>query len=164
MFFIGLDMFKVEKHWIVVFLIFYQPLIQTNLLFGQSDEIKNYIHNTLPLDNQNWNIYQNPKNGIMYFANSNGLIEYNGISQKTYHMPYNKIVRSVLVDDQGFIFTGAFEEFGYWKQTTEGQLTYVSLSNQIHVPPNDEIWKIYNYYGKIYFQSFTTIYVLIIKK
>ena len=157
-------MFKVERHWIIIYLMLYVNLFTTNHIHGQFNEIKNYIHNNLPLDNQNWNISQNPRNGIIYFANSQGLIEYNGISQKIYQMPLKKTVRSVLVDDQGLIFTGAFEEFGYWEKKQDGELTYNSLSKNIPVLPNDEIWKIYNYFGKIYFQSFTTIYVYDYKK
>ena len=35
---------------------------------------------------------------------------------------------------------------------------YHSLSEKINIEKNDEIWKIYEENGIIYFQSFTTIY------
>ena len=157
-------MVKSERNRLLFIILVFHCLFLSNPVIGQNDEIKNYIHNSLPIENQNWNISQDPTNGIVYFANSNGLIEYNGISKKTYQLPYRKSVRSVLVDDNGIIFTGSFEEFGFWMHASNGQLNYTSLSNDLHLIPNDEIWKIYNYYGKIYFQSFTTIYVYDYKK
>ncbi|HEY4789615.1 MAG TPA: hypothetical protein VIH57_26375 [Bacteroidales bacterium] len=124
----------------------------------QHHEIKNYITNNISIENQNWNISQSPLNGMIYFANSEGLVEYNGISKKIYHLPHRKGVRSVLADNHGNIFTGSFEDFGYWKLDENGQLTYHSLTKDFTIEKNDEIWKIYTDGGKVYFQSFTTIY------
>lgn len=124
----------------------------------QRHEIKNYITNNIIIENQNWNISQSPHNGMMYFANSDGLVEYNGISKKMYYLPHRKGVRSVLADDRGNIFTGSFEDFGYWKTDANGQLTYHSLTENFKIQKNDEIWKIYSADNKVYFQSFTTIY------
>ncbi|MBA4322086.1 MAG: hypothetical protein C0408_04650, partial [Odoribacter sp.] len=121
-------------------------------------EITSYISNYIPIDNQNWSICQNTVTGFVYFANTAGLGEYNGISLKIYHLPYKQSVRSVYISEAGAIFTGSFEEFGYWKDTTGGELRYISLSKTFGVDKNDEIWKIYEFEGKIYFQSFTTIY------
>lgn len=121
-------------------------------------EISRYIFDDIPIDNQNWNISRNPVNGFVYFANSEGLGEYNGISLKMYTLPFKKSIRSVCVSHDGKIYTGSFEEFGYWKDTTGGNLVYKSLSKDISVEKNDEIWKIYEFRDKIYFQSFTTVY------
>jgi len=122
-------------------------------------EIKQHIYNQLNISNQNWNISQNAANGLIYFANSRGLIEYNGITSKLYELPYDKSVRSVCVDDSGTIFTGSFEEFGYWKLQSDGSLSYHSLSSLTNIQKNDDIWKLYVNNDKVFFQSFTTIYV-----
>lgn len=124
----------------------------------QRHEIKNYITNNILIENQNWNISQSPRDGMVYFANSDGLVEYNGISKKIYHLPHRKGVRSVLADKHGNIFTGSFEDFGYWKTDESGHLIYHSLTDSFHIEKNDEIWKIYTLGEKVYFQSFTTIY------
>lgn len=121
-------------------------------------EISRYIPDNIPINNQTWNICRSPKNGFVYFANSEGLGEYNGISMKMYPLPFSQSIRSVYVSGEGRIYTGSFEEFGFWKDTTGGDLIYKSLSKDIHIEKNDEIWKIYESAGKIYFQSFTTIY------
>lgn len=125
---------------------------------NEAQEISRYISGNIPIDNQNWNIYRNPVTGFVYFANSGGLGEYNGITMKMYMLPFRQSIRTVYVSEEGRIFTGSFEEFGYWEDTTGGNLIYKSLSKDIAVEKNDEIWKIYEYNDKIFFQSFTTIY------
>ncbi|NJK86958.1 MAG: transcriptional regulator, partial [Bacteroidales bacterium] len=124
-----------------------------------SPEIKQHILNQISIKDQNWNISQNDGNYLMYFANSEGLISYNGITSRLHRLPYDKNVRSVHVDDNGTVFTGTFEEFGYWKTNKIGELEYQPLSHLTHIQKNDDIWKIYELNQKIYFQSFTTIYV-----
>ncbi len=125
---------------------------------GQDNRIREFISGKLPVTNQNWKICRNPATGYIYFANSSGLVEYNGISSKSYKMPFRKGVRSVYVSRAGQIYTGSFEEFGYWKRNDEGELNYSSLSGGVDIPPNDEIWNIHEDDEAIYFQSFTTIY------
>jgi hypothetical protein len=68
-------------------------------------------------------------------------------------------VRSVMVDSRGNIFTGSFEDFGYWKVNTECELTYKSLAGLTRIEKNDEIWRIYEQGNRIYFQSFTSLYI-----
>jgi DNA-binding CsgD family transcriptional regulator len=127
--------------------------------FNQNQqELSRYIVNNIPVDNQNWNICQNPKNGNLYFANSLGLGEFNGISFRLYPLPFRQGLRSVYITGDGVIFTGSFEEFGFWKENLYGELVYNSLSRNTEVAKNDEIWKIYDHDSIIYFQSFTTIY------
>lgn len=125
---------------------------------SQTDVIHSLISNHLPIDNQNWEISQNPVTGFMYFANSAGLVEYNGISSRLFAMPFQQGVRSVYADTLGKIYTGSFEDFGFWDKDGKGGLTYHSLTQGIHVEKNDEIWNILELNGTIYFQSFTTIY------
>ncbi len=122
-------------------------------------EIQAYLNNSLDLRNQNWAISQSPDNHFIYFANSEGLIEFNGISKKTYALQENLPVRSVLAHENGRIYIGSFEEFGYWERSASGELTYTSLSQIKKPDKNDEIWKIFTHGGKVYFQSFTSIYI-----
>ncbi len=122
-------------------------------------EITRFLYSNIPVQNQNWCISRNPVNGLVYFANSYGLGEYNGISLKMYNLPYRESIRSVHVSEEGIIYTGAFEEFGYWRDSTDGNLVYKSLSRNIVVEKNDEIWKIIEFNDNVYFQSFTTVYI-----
>lgn len=142
----------------LVFLIFFCFRLH-GIDITQYHEIKNYITGNIAIENQTWGIYQHPQTGYLYFASSDGLIEYDGLTSNTFKLPFNKGARSVCIDNNGFIFTGGFEEFGYWKKNTGCQLEYTSLIHFIDVEKNDEIWKIYHQEGKVYFQSFTSIYV-----
>ncbi|HVN57761.1 MAG TPA: two-component regulator propeller domain-containing protein [Bacteroidales bacterium] len=132
--------------------------VSSQTLSSPDQEIISNISNHIPIENQNWGISQDHRSGYIYFANSEGLIEFNGISRKIYNLPYRQPVRSVYVSGDGTVFTGAFEEFGYWSRDNEGELVYHSLSEMSGVEKNDEIWKIYEAGGVIFFQSFTTIY------
>ena len=137
-------------------------LITNAIMFAQKgiqeDTFLSYIPNHLPVDNQNWEICQDPLSGFLYFANSAGLVEYNGISQKIYTMPFKQGVRSVYVSRDHVIYSGSFEDFGFWEHDGQGGLEYHSLTTGIRVAKNDEIWNILELDGTIYFQSFTTIY------
>jgi uncharacterized protein YukJ len=93
-------------------------------LAGQDDDLQDFISSNIPVSNQNWEICQNPANKYLYFANSAGLVEYNGISSRLFNMPYRKGIRSVYVNSAGTIYTGSFEDFGYWEDDRNGGLSY----------------------------------------
>ncbi|MFT3752451.1 MAG: triple tyrosine motif-containing protein [Paludibacter sp.] len=109
--------------------------------------------------NQNWSIGQG-KNGIMYFGNNQGLLEFDGSMWQIHKMAGNKTVRSLMVDKDGRIYVGSFEEFGYFEPDGTGQLSYKSLSSKLrnYSMQNDEIWTILNLDGTIIFQSFTSYF------
>ncbi|GAB2605263.1 two-component regulator propeller domain-containing protein [Spirosoma areae] len=96
----------------------------------------------------------------MYFANSRGLLEFDGSSWKTYELPRKQKVRSVAVDKQGKIYTGALGEFGYWAPGETGDLVYHSLAPLIREKAfrKEEIWNILPTSEGVIFQSFAFIY------
>ncbi len=126
---------------------------------GQQNEIHKFISGNIPVISQNWEISRDPVSGYVYFANSAGLIEYNGITARTYALPYGQGVRSVYVNSDGMIFTGSYEEFGFWRKDQSGQLTYSSLGEGAGISKNDEIWNIFELNNAVYFQSFTAVYI-----
>ena len=77
-------------------------------------ELIQYTRQTYGGYNQNWSIAQHPQTRFMYYANSKGLLEFDGSRWKVYALPRRQKVRSVAIDKQGRIFTGALGEFGYW--------------------------------------------------
>lgn len=121
----------------------------------------NYDKRTYGGDNQNWSVAVG-RNGLVYFGNDKGLLEFDGSNWNLYPLPDNGIVRSVTVGEDDNIYVGSYQEFGYWSRNRSGMLTYTSLSkkfltnNALH---NDEIWRILGHNGKIYFQSFSNIFV-----
>jgi len=124
----------------------------------QQNEIRNFVSGHIPVAGQNWDICKDPVSGFIYFANSSGLLEYNGITTRTYTLPYTQGVRSVYINSDGMIFTGSYEDFGYWERDAFGELTFSSLAGWVEVPKNDEIWNIFELDHTVYFQSFTTVY------
>jgi ligand-binding sensor domain-containing protein/DNA-binding CsgD family transcriptional regulator len=107
---------------------------------------------------QNWMISQD-NHRFMYFANNEGLLEFNGSKWILNPSPNETIIRSVnCINDK--IYTGAFMEFGFWKRALNGQLVYTSLSNSIKDKINDDeqFWGIFPFDNWILFQSLEKIY------
>jgi len=123
--------------------------------------VQNYTKNIYQSGNQNWSVTRDEQ-GIMYFGNAEGLLSFDGKYWQQHHMPNNLVVRSVLADGKGKIYTGAFGQFGYWQDDNKGFLRYNSLIDLIpqkYRPINEEIWKIYIDSDRVLFQSFGAIYI-----
>jgi ligand-binding sensor domain-containing protein/DNA-binding CsgD family transcriptional regulator len=124
-------------------------------------EVRNYKRSDYRGGPQNWNIDQD-KNGNLYFANNNGLFQFDGSSWKKYKLPNSSAIRSIKIDDSGKIFVGGYSEFGYFESNDKGKLEYFSLSTMINknaIPLIDFIWKIHIHGEEIIFQSFENIYI-----
>ena len=78
-------------------------------------------------DNQVWSVAQGNDNA-MYFANNHFFLRYNGVNWEKYTLPNKTIIRSVFADGDR-IYTGSYNEFGYWKRIS-GAMRYYSLSNR----------------------------------
>jgi DNA-binding CsgD family transcriptional regulator len=107
---------------------------------------------------QNWMISQDNQR-FMYFANNEGLLEFNGSKWVLNPSPNETIIRSVkCIQDK--IYTGAFMEFGYWQRSDNGELFYTSLSKNIKSKINDDeqFWGIFPFDNWILFQSLEKIY------
>ena len=121
--------------------------------------VTNFTKSQYEGDNQVWSSTQG-EDHAMYFANNKYLLRYNGVSWEKYTLPNQTIIRSVYaVGDR--IYTGSYNEFGYWTRESN-QMKYHSLSAGkalfTGVSINEEIWKIFRFQGKLYFQSFNELY------
>jgi ligand-binding sensor domain-containing protein len=121
--------------------------------------VTNYTYNEYNGGNQNWDITLDNK-GSVFIANNNGLLSFDGAKWSLLSNPVNTIIRSVAYDNKR-IYTGSFEEFGYWEADSSREWKYNSLvpllkDIKLH---NDEFWKIVKHNNLIYFQSFGTILV-----
>src|SRR5690554_1904126 len=125
--------------------------------------VYNYTTSNYNAGNQNWAIAQD-KNGIIYFGNNNGLLSFDGTNWKLHTLPNNLSVKSIYIDSnisKERIYVGSFEEFGYFERNETGQLIYHSIKDKVadYDFHNDEIWSIHPYNGKLYFQSFSRIFI-----
>ena len=132
-------------------------LLTSMMLCGQElAPIITYSPSDYKADNQNWMISQDDSN-IIYVANNKGLLTYNGSDWTTYPSPNNTLMRSVKVINEK-IYTGCYEEFGYWDLNEMGKLEYFSLISKL--TPEDRkllddqnIWNIIAYDEWVLFQS-----------
>ena len=141
---------------VILFLLF----LSTAAWSQSSYLVTHYTSQMYGAGSQNWSIATDNQ-GFVYTANNMGLIQFDGTHWKRFRIPDQTIIRSVMVDDDQRIYTGSFEDFGYWESDGYGELKYHSLRPMLknfsfH---NDEIWKIVSHQGKVYFQSFSALFV-----
>lgn len=125
-------------------------------------EIRNYKRSDYKGGTQNWNIDQD-ENDNVYFANNDGLFQFDGSVWSKYTLPNKSVVRSIKTDKSGKIYVGGYNEFGYFKPNTNGQLVYFSLSKYLtkkNISTIDIIWKIHIYNNEVIFQSFENAFIL----
>lgn len=109
---------------------------------------------------QNWDIAQDQR-GLLYIANNFGLLEYDGYQWHTYGVKSGTKVRSVAIDKRGRIYVGCQGDFGYFFPDRRGQLVYTSLADSLESRYRnfDEAWSIYIDSDRVYFCTFSLIYV-----
>lgn len=130
------------------------------MLFAQEfPPIIKYSSSVYGAGNQNWMISQDDKN-YLYFANNDGLLEYNGTNWQLYPGPNGTIIRSVKVIGNN-VYTGSYMNFGYWTRNANGKLKYTSLSDSIKnkILDDEQFWNILKYDQWILFQSLNRIYI-----
>ncbi len=123
-------------------------------------QVKHYTSQDYHAGSQNWSVDAD-RDGYVYAGNNDGLLIFDGTRWATYRCPDQTIVRSVYVAPDKRIYTGSYEEFGYWESDLNQDLQYHSLKPLLkNTPfPNSEIWKIVQCNDKIYFQSFSSLFV-----
>lgn len=140
-------------------------LVVTTTIAQETPRVINFTKDQYQAYNQNWSITQAPDLS-MFFANSAGLLQFDGSVWRTYPLPNRQVIRSIASDGKGRIFTGAFSEFGYWEEDHNGDLKYHSLSHlvQDEIFLREEIWHILPLKNAVLFQSFSKIYLYDYKK
>lgn len=131
-----------------------------NILFftessAQYPVIRNFNRKTTNAGTQNWDIIQH-NNNWMYFANNNGLLEFDGNKWSLYPIANWTTVRSLCYDEvSDRIYAGAFNEFGYYSRDDMGILKYHSLLDLLDEEKRNfnEIWKIYKSDDAVFFQG-----------
>jgi ligand-binding sensor domain-containing protein len=116
--------------------------------------ITNYFKQEYNAGRQNWGIAQDSR-GIMYFANNNGLLSFDGTFWRTYPIPNATIVRSLAIDKNDRIYIGGQQEFGYFAPNKRGELEYTSLRKYLQKTDNDfaDVWSIRIVQQRVYFHS-----------
>ena len=121
---------------------------------------RNYDISSMEAGSQTWMIDISP-DGLAYFANNDGVVEFDGLNWRKYPMPNGTVVRSVKVTSDGKIYAGAFNQFGYFYPDDQGQLVFHPLHELL---PEDErnfedVWRIYDMPVGIVFQTFQQLMI-----
>ncbi|MBK8610967.1 MAG: hypothetical protein IPL84_13745 [Chitinophagaceae bacterium] len=133
--------------------------------FGQNTigfpDIINYSKLDYKAGLQNWDIQQD-NNGIVYIANNEGLLSYDGKNWNLYPLPNKTIVRSVEIGKNNLIYVGGQDELGYFAPTKNGTLTYHSLVDKLKLQDRSfgDVWDIVSFGTDIFFRSFSKIFRL----
>ncbi len=91
-----------------------------------------YIKNYYPYEyngySQNWDIAFD-STGILWLANGDGLMSFDGIRWHKYFLPTNDAIASIVIDN-GRIYVGSKNEFGYFLISNPKTYKYVSLTDK----------------------------------
>ncbi len=134
-------------------------------LFGQNTiglpDVVNYSKQSYGGGLQNWDIKQD-KNGIIYVANNEGLMSFDGTVWNLYPLPNKTIVRSVEIGQDNKIYVGGQDELGYFSPASNGALKFHSLVPLI--PDGDksfgDVWDIISLEKDLFFRSANKIFKL----
>ncbi len=147
------------KYSLCIFLI----TCQAYVIFGNYDIGTPFIESFSAEDNktgaQNWDIAQDSRY-VMYFANNDGLLEFDGFNWNIYPLPNKTIVRSVEVDRNGQIYTGGQNELGRFIPNSKGAWEYESLKPSIPLEFRDfeDVWDLNVFNNNIVFRSSGKLY------
>jgi DNA-binding CsgD family transcriptional regulator len=151
------------KRRVSLLLLFVHLLVATVIVKGNEfslPRVRNFPKEEYQAASQNWSVCQD-REGIIYVANSIGLLEFDGATWTLYNSPNGNIIRAVAADSSGRIFTSGYRELGFWVRNPYGKLEYTSLTDKANefFTPNVEYWNISIFQGKVIFQSFTQLLI-----
>lgn len=120
--------------------------------------IYNYTRGHYKAGSQSWAIEQG-SNGMMYFANNNGLLEFDGDYWNVYALPNNSLLRSIRMGTENLLYAGGFNELGYYVLNDMGGAKYHSLTDLLPIADRDfgEVWRIYKHSDGVVFQTYSQL-------
>ena len=128
-----------------------------NLFSQELPPIQSYSMDEYNAAPQNWMITQDDDENI-FFANSAGLLKFNGNFWSLYSTPNNTVIRSVK-SIKNKIYTGENSDFGYWNKNNNGSYSYTSIPGKLkfNLIEDEEFWNIIQFRNWVVFQSFTRL-------
>ena len=124
-------------------------------------EVINYTKQAYSAGIQNWDIKQD-RNGIIYFANNEGLLTFDGTYWHIHPLPNKTIVRSLEISKDGRIYVGGQDEIGFFAPDKNGRLSYTSLKDLIPHPDKmfTDVWDVVMHENSVFFRSDKKIFQL----
>ena len=112
--------------------------------------ITNYSHEQYGAHPQNWAAAQD-RRGVIYFANNDAILEYDGARWRAITVPNSSNVRSMALGSDGLIYVGCQADFGYL--SVDGR--YISLIDRTPLSERDfkDVWQVLPMPEGIYFRA-----------
>lgn len=116
--------------------------------------VRSFSKKTYKAGTQNWDAAQDSR-GAMFFANNEGLLQFDGNNWNCLPVANKTVVRSVAVDASGRVFVGAQGEFGYFFPDGNGRLRYHSLVGLLPAEKRnfEDVWDIVFVEKAVFFRT-----------
>ncbi len=154
------DNYIMMRKAFLIILIFLSSFCLAQVKNIGSPNIRNYSKSEYNGSTQNWDIAQD-QNGIMYFANNDGLLSFDGSQWNLTRVSFSSPLRSVLIDKNNNLFVGLINDFGIIIRENSKPPVFVSLK---HLLPDeyqnfDDIWNIHEINDGMVFQCFKYLFI-----
>jgi serine phosphatase RsbU (regulator of sigma subunit) len=126
---------RIKYYFYIPCLFFFLLVIQTLPGWAQVKNkgipfIKNYTTDNYHAHDQNWFISQDQR-GVIYVANSLGVLEFDGVKWRLLDVPNKPVVRIVRLGLDGVMYVGAENFIGYIDVDSTGNTYVASLMDQV---------------------------------
>ncbi|MFZ4796321.1 MAG: two-component regulator propeller domain-containing protein [Bacteroidia bacterium] len=156
---------KLYRNILKIVLVFAFAFLNLLNLHGQNMTtvpiVKNYPKSLYSGGTQTWDICE-ADNGLIFFANNEGLLLFDGKQFSKFPLPQNTILRSIYFDNKTKkVFAGGQNELGYFFFEKNGKLKFESLTNLLPIGFKgfEDVWGIEELDNKIYFQTSKQVFV-----
>lgn len=148
---------RMNKHILSFYLFFclflFLPLVEA--IAGWNSFIVNFDKSVYGKGTQTWQIAPYDDKWV-YFANKNGMVQFDGNVWNVFPLNNASDVRSVLASaTQKRIYVGGINEFGYYEPDTDGSLAYHCMSDTLESSVRflGNVWGIHETDNILYFQG-----------
>ncbi len=128
--------------------------------YGTTFNIVNYGVTDYNSHNQNWDIVQDDR-GILYFANGDGVMQYDGVQWSKILTSRATTVLSLAINQQQEIYVGGINEIGYLAIDSTGYEYHVSLSESLPEEQQNftNVWETHVDGNRTLFRTLTRLFV-----
>lgn len=148
-----MDVKKIIWLWLLII-----PILQVSGTTPDSVQIRSYTASDYKASSFNYTGLETPE-GILYFANENGVLEYDGSQWKLIRVDKFSAATAIAMV-RGRIYVGGRNEFGYLEPDSLAGLRYTSLRHLLKLQEEEElkdIWQIVGIGDDVYFGSLEMI-------
>ena len=131
---------------------------QIGLDIGQLS-VRNFTSKNYNASAQNWDVTQDLK-GLMYFANAEGILIYDGLEWNIVKTSNESGIRSLDVSPSGKVYVGAVGDFGYLSADKFGKQVFISLQRRYNLDPEEiqDVFHVNAFDEGVYFMTKRNVY------